>query len=195
MQANPASDKSAGENLTLKAYEKTVKEDVASIQNNLYEMLKLLKIDDDKNIRVRVDRWNSFCAKQFSTARLLKTNEEQGLSKMSQADMDSFEIEIRTSNIVKAAESLSKVVSDLKDLTILNDFKSINTQITSQCAFLKVKEHEIDRTLLMTRDVLAKVLIDLQHEYCMSNYKWSTDSNQHKSSNLRNSLLIFNAFF
>jgi hypothetical protein len=40
------------ENLTLKLYEKNVKEDVASIQNNLYEMLKLLRIEDDRTIKV-----------------------------------------------------------------------------------------------------------------------------------------------
>lgn len=62
-------------------------------------------------------------------------------------------------------------MSDLKDLTILNDFKSINSQISSQCNFLKQKEFDIDRQLTNTKDMLAKLLTELQHEYYTSNYK------------------------
>ena len=90
---------------------------------------------------------------------------------MSQADIDSFEIQIRTCNIVTSTESLSKIVSDLKDLTILNDFKSINSQIQGQCNFLKQKEFDIDRQLTNTKDMLAKLLSELQHEYYTTNYK------------------------
>ena len=90
---------------------------------------------------------------------------------MSQSEIDAFEIEIRTCNIVKSMESLTKIVSDLKDLTILNDFKSINGQITNQCNNLKGKEFEIDKQLINTKDSLVKVLRDLQHEYYYSNYK------------------------
>ena len=90
---------------------------------------------------------------------------------MAQADIDSFEIQIRTCNVVTATESLSKIVSDLKDLTILNDFKSINNQINNQCNFLKQKEFDIDRQLTSIKDMLAKLLSDLQHEYYTSNYK------------------------
>jgi len=42
-----------GENLTLKAYEKKVKEDIKLIHENLNEMLKLIKIEDEKTSRVR----------------------------------------------------------------------------------------------------------------------------------------------
>lgn len=85
--------------------------------------------------------------------------------------MDSFEIQIRTSNIVKSAESLSKTISDLKDLTILNDFKSLNAQITNQCKMLKQNEFEIDRQLTIKKDMLVKLLHDLQHEYYTSKHK------------------------
>jgi hypothetical protein len=93
------------------------------------------------------------------------------LSKTSQSDIDCFEVEIRTTNIVKSTESLNKIVSDLKDLTILNDFKSINAQLTNQCQILKIKENEIDRQLAATKDNLFKILNDLQHEYYTSSFK------------------------
>ena len=41
------------------------------------------------------------------------------------------EVAVRAANIVRAAEALSKLVSDLKESLILNDFSTIN-EITSQ---------------------------------------------------------------
>lgn len=90
---------------------------------------------------------------------------------MGQAQIDQFEIQIRTANIVKSTESLSRVVSELKDLTILNDFKSINLQIMNQCMFLKFKENEIEQQLTMAKDNLYKISYSLQQEYYSSNYK------------------------
>jgi hypothetical protein len=45
-------NKSQSENLTLKSYEKKVKEDIRLINENLNEMLKLLKIEDERTMRV-----------------------------------------------------------------------------------------------------------------------------------------------
>jgi hypothetical protein len=47
--ANP---KSSSENLTLKAYEKKVKDDIRLINENLFEMMKLFKIEDDRTVKV-----------------------------------------------------------------------------------------------------------------------------------------------
>lgn len=46
------SAKPVNENLTLKSYEKKVKEDIRLIHENLHDMLKLLKIDEEKGSRV-----------------------------------------------------------------------------------------------------------------------------------------------
>jgi hypothetical protein len=59
----------SNQNPTLKAYEKRVKEDIRLIYDNLNDMLKLLRSDD-----------------------------EPGLSKLSQTDIDTNELHIRTSN-------------------------------------------------------------------------------------------------
>jgi mediator of RNA polymerase II transcription subunit 22 len=130
------------QNSTLNTYEKKVKEDVAVIYDNLYEILKILKSDD-----------------------------ENGLSKMCQSEVDSYQFEIRTSNMIKATESLSKIVSDLKDLVILNDFKSINSQISSQSMFFKQKEDEIDKNLLSLKENIIPLLQELQPEYYASSFK------------------------
>lgn len=49
MQAS-ATAKVINENLILKNYEKKVKEEVRLINENLFEMLKLLKIDDSSKV-------------------------------------------------------------------------------------------------------------------------------------------------
>lgn len=101
----------------------------------------------------------------------IKIQEETSLNKTSQAEVDLLEMQIRTTSIIKSTETLSKIVFDLKDLAILNDFKSINNQITAQCVLYKRKEIDIDRQIMSTKDGLVKLLSDLQHEYYSSNYK------------------------
>ena len=51
-QAQSSGAKAPNENLILKTCEKKVKEDVRLIHENLYEMLKLLKMEDDKILKV-----------------------------------------------------------------------------------------------------------------------------------------------
>lgn len=126
----------------LKSYERKIKEDIGSIYDNISETLKLLKLD-----------------------------EENGLNKMSQHELDEYQIEIRTANVIKATESLTKIVSDLKDLIILNDFKSINTQITNQCLYFKQNEADIDRQLIAVKNQTIPLLNELQQEYYTSYYK------------------------
>ena len=43
--------KQVSENLALKTYEKKVKEDIRLIHENLHEMLKLFKIEDDRTMK------------------------------------------------------------------------------------------------------------------------------------------------
>ena len=43
---------------------------------------------------------------------------------------------------------------DLKELTILNDFKSINSQIVNQCATFKSKEAHVENQLSVAKDNL-----------------------------------------
>lgn len=52
-QGQSGNAKVQNENLILKTCEKKVKEDIRLIHENLYEMLKLLKMEDDKVLKVR----------------------------------------------------------------------------------------------------------------------------------------------
>ncbi|XP_003387061.1 PREDICTED: mediator of RNA polymerase II transcription subunit 22-like [Amphimedon queenslandica] len=60
------------------------------------------------------------------------------------------EIEIRAANIVRAAESLSRLVSELKEYLILHDFSAINDSLTKRAT--ELEQHQ--KTLLQDSERL-----------------------------------------
>lgn len=60
-----ASSKVINENVILKNYEKKVKEEVRLINENLFEMLKLLKIDDSSKVNLFLIVYLIFLFKKF----------------------------------------------------------------------------------------------------------------------------------
>ncbi|MED6291854.1 Mediator of RNA polymerase II transcription subunit 22, partial [Characodon lateralis] len=78
---------------------------------------------------------------------------------------------------VRAGESLMKLVSDLKQFLILNDFPSVNDAISQQNQQLRALQDECDKKLTSLRDEIAVDLYELEEEYYSSSYsQWnSTD--------------------
>jgi mediator of RNA polymerase II transcription subunit 22 len=72
---------------------------------------------------------------------------------------------VRASNIVRAGESLMKLVSDIKQYPILKDFPSINEAITQNSKLIRTKQSECDQKLTSLRDDMAADLYDLEEEY------------------------------
>ncbi|XP_043469745.1 mediator of RNA polymerase II transcription subunit 22 [Leptopilina heterotoma] len=126
----------------LKSYMTRLKDDVKSILVNYEEIVKLAKTD----------------------------NETQ-LSRMTQCEQDTFEMHVRAANIVRAGESLMKLVSDIKQYLILNDFPSVNEAITQNSKLFRTKQQECDQKLASLRDDMAADLYDLEEEYYTSIYK------------------------
>lgn len=62
--------------------------------------------------------------------KLAKGEHDSQLSRMTQCEQDTYEMHVRAANIVRAGESLMKLVSDIKQYLILNDFPSVNEAIT-----------------------------------------------------------------
>lgn len=58
MQTAGASSKTVNENVILKNHEKKVKEEVRLINENLFEMLKLLKMDESSRVICQVFFFN-----------------------------------------------------------------------------------------------------------------------------------------
>lgn len=63
---------------------------------------------------------------------------------------------------VRAGESLMKLVADVKQYLILNDFPSVNDAIVQQSHLFKQKQAECDRRLMNLRDDISGDLFDLE---------------------------------
>lgn len=85
----------------LKSYTKRLKDDVKSILDNFTEIVKSSKVEDETQV-----------------------------SRLTQSAQDQYEVNVRAANIVRAGESLLKLVSDMKEFLILNDFPSVNATIS-----------------------------------------------------------------
>lgn len=73
--------------------------------------------------------------------------------------------------LVRAGESLMKLVSDLKQYLILNDFHSVNEAITTNSQLYRSTQLDCDKKLMELRDDMAQELYDLEEEYYTSIYK------------------------
>ncbi|KAI4821273.1 mediator of RNA polymerase II transcription subunit 22 isoform X1 [Pseudochaenichthys georgianus] len=132
----------------LQNYNKRLKDDIRSILDNFTEIIKTAKIEDETQV-----------------------------SRATQAEQDHYEMHVRAANIVRAGESLMKLVSDLKQFLILNDFPSVNDAISLQNQHLRSLQEECDKKLTSLRDEIAIDLYELEEEYYSSSYsEWdSTD--------------------
>ncbi len=72
---------------------------------------------------------------------------------------------------MRAGEALMKLVSDLKQFLILNDFPSVNESISQNTQLYKHMQSEVDGKLMALRDEMATDLYELEDEYYSSVYK------------------------
>ncbi|XP_042881732.1 mediator of RNA polymerase II transcription subunit 22-like [Penaeus japonicus] len=131
-----------GREALLKSYNKRLKDDVKSILDNFMEIVKLGLVEDESQI-----------------------------NRMTQVEEIHFQMQVRSSNMVRAAESLMKLVADVKQYLILNDFPSVNEAITQNSKIFKSKSQEADQKLMALRDDMASDLYELEEEFYSSVYK------------------------
>lgn len=126
----------------LRDYTMRLKSNVRAMFDNFHEIIKLARIEEDGQL-------------------LRATQNEQ----------DHYEMQVRSSNIVRAGESLTKLVSDLKQFLILNDFPSVNESISYNTHLFKDMYSTSDAKLMSLRDEMAADLFELEDEYYSSVYK------------------------
>lgn len=90
---------------------------------------------------------------------------------MTQCELDAYEMQVRSANMVRAAESLLKLVSDIKQYLILNDFPSVNEAIAHNSKVFRSMQQESDQKLQNLRDDIIADLHELEEEYYTSIYK------------------------
>ena len=72
---------------------------------------------------------------------------------------------------MRAAESLTKLISDIKQYLILNDFPSLNEAITESSRQALGAQQEIDKKLTELKDDMARDLYELEDEYYSGLFK------------------------
>lgn len=72
---------------------------------------------------------------------------------------------------VRAGESLQKLVADIKQFLILNDFPAANEYIDDRTRFLQSHQKEVDNRLANLRDEVSVDLYEIEEEYYASKYK------------------------
>nr|XP_020650621.1 mediator of RNA polymerase II transcription subunit 22 isoform X1 [Pogona vitticeps]XP_020650622.1 mediator of RNA polymerase II transcription subunit 22 isoform X1 [Pogona vitticeps] len=125
----------------LQSYNKRLKDDIKSIMDNFTEIIKTAKVE-----------------------------EETQVLRATQGEQDNYEMHVRAANIVRAGESLMKLVSDLKQFLILNDFPSVNEAINQRKQQLHALQEECDKKLIALRDEISVDLYELEEEYYSSSY-------------------------
>eukprot|EP00112_Aurelia_sp_Birch-Aquarium-sp1_P003055 Seg1342.12 transcript_id=Seg1342.12/GoldUCD/mRNA.D3Y31 product="Mediator of RNA polymerase II transcription subunit 22" protein_id=Seg1342.12/GoldUCD/D3Y31 len=123
----------------LKSYNRRLKDDIKSILDNFNEIVKTAKIE-----------------------------EETQVARLTEAVQTQYEIEVRASNIVRSGESLLKLVSDMKEFLILNDFTPVNASISDITQRLKNIEDETDQRISGIKDSMSNDLSEMEKEYSMS---------------------------
>ncbi|KXJ19406.1 mediator of RNA polymerase II transcription subunit 22 [Exaiptasia diaphana] len=125
----------------LKSYTKRLKDDVKSILDNFTEILKCSKVEDETQV-----------------------------SRVTQVVQYQYESNVRAANIVRAGESLMKLVSDIKEFLILNDFPSVNASISDRTARLTTIQQQTDKQLMSLKEDMAVTLYELEESYYSSQY-------------------------
>ncbi|NXF09685.1 MED22 polymerase, partial [Smithornis capensis] len=125
----------------LQSYNKRLKDDAPPIMDNFTEIIKTAKIEDETQV-----------------------------SRATQGEQDNYEMHVRAANIVRAGESLMKLVSAPPQFLILNDFPSVNEAINQRNQQLKSLQEECDKKLIALRDEISIDLYELEEEYYSSSY-------------------------
>lgn len=123
----------SSQDLQLKSYQKRLRDDVKSLVDNFEQVLKLVKVEPETNL---------------SAARIQEST---------------YEMRVRAANMTRAAESIMKLIWDIKQYLIINDFPLINDTISNQTDYSKM--YEIDSKLASLRDEISNELYDLEDEY------------------------------
>ncbi|RWS31145.1 mediator of RNA polymerase II transcription subunit 22-like isoform X2 [Leptotrombidium deliense] len=130
---------SLNQETTLKFYKKLLKDDIKSILDNFSEILKLVKVDV-----------------QETTPNTMSSSRIQ----------ENYEMNVRAANIVRASQSINKLIYSIKQFIIINDFPLINEAISNKSNYYKV--NEIDNKLMALRDEISNELFDLEEDFYSS---------------------------
>ena len=93
-----------------------------------------------------------------------RVEENSQVNKLTQSFFDTYQMQVRAANIVRAGESLLKLVSELKTFVILNDFPSINQHIKDENEGLLEISKNLEKHFLKLKEEFSVALYDIESE-------------------------------
>lgn len=84
---------------------------------------------------------------------------------------EEFQMEVHAARVVQAADSLLKLVSELKQTAVFSDFKSLTEQIEQRVGKFENQCEETDRLLSDIGEQAAVALKELESHYYLSLHK------------------------
>lgn len=132
---------SSTQEIQLRSYQKSLKEGVKSLIDNYLGILQLVKTaDGESNVQLAAARSQETC----------------------------YEMHVRAAHMTRAAENILKLIWDIKQYLIINDFPLINETITNKSKIDSMKVGEMDAKLTNLRDDISNELFDLEDEFYTS---------------------------
>ena len=99
---------------------------MTSLANNFSEIVKLCRVEDESQVTRATQAEEDGLEMQVTMMMVMMIIMEMIMM-----------MQVRASNMVRAGESLMKLVSDLKIYLILNDFPNVNEAISSNSNMFK----------------------------------------------------------
>ncbi|KAN0031889.1 hypothetical protein ACTFIV_005757 [Dictyostelium citrinum] len=82
-----------------------------------------------------------------------------------------YEMETRTSNMLNAGEGLLKIIEELKQNLILNDFSTMAEEVRIQNLVYHKENERTNKSIKLISEELSRSLKELEDEYYNSSYK------------------------
>ncbi|EAL67882.1 hypothetical protein DDB_G0279087 [Dictyostelium discoideum AX4] len=82
-----------------------------------------------------------------------------------------YEMETRTSNMLNAGEGLLKIIEELKQNLILNDFSTMAEEVRIQNLVFHKENERTNKSIKLISEELSRSLKELEDEYYNSSYK------------------------
>ncbi|OON16897.1 surfeit locus protein 5 [Opisthorchis viverrini] len=100
----------------------------------------------------------------LSRAKVDPNDNPSELGSFAQTEQDTFEMSVRAANIVHACENLTRLVSEIKQMLILGDFRWLAQITTANAEDLRKRRAHLDRISLRLRDKLVADLYAIEEE-------------------------------
>eukprot|EP01132_Coremiostelium_polycephalum_P009331 gene9331-11444_t len=121
-----------------------------------------------KQIASRIDQ---LLENYHSILKISKVNES------SQNNSEIYEMETRTTNIINAGEGLLKIIEELKQNIILNDFSTMIEEVRLQNLIYQRENERTNKSIKQITEEISKSIEELENEYYNSSYKLPPNSN------------------